>query len=314
MTQKFFCSTASFEEGEPLPGLGNPFARLLLVRAPRGEWRALRQRVLAGEGRFGNAAKAAIATGSRVVFIDRADSDDVPALLSYPDPTAVRTTDNKDAIEDMIVAWCRGAPLRGEPERRTTILCCTDGKTDPCCARFSMATFRALTAHADPAIFNLLQASHLGGCRFATTLITMPDHARYGRLVPDQVPAFLEALGAGQPYLPALRGIGRLGEAAQVATVGALRWAAERGLGAPPVSIGEDAPAIADAYAMAETDPSTCAIPLRVGDTELVAHLRRERFPALDACPSVEASFGRSPPRWVLEMLAPAGERSRSVA
>jgi (2Fe-2S) ferredoxin len=313
MSDRLFCSAASLEQAEPLPGLGNPFARVLLVRAPRGEWRTLRQHVVAGEGRLGAAVKAAITLSSRVLFVDGGEADDVPALLSYPDAVTVRTTEGEGAIEDMIIAWCAGDSLPGKVDRRITILCCTDGRTDPCCARFGMATYRALSEAADNKTFNLLQSSHLGGCRFATTIVTLPDNARYGRLTPEEVPEFLVKLAAGGVYLPALRGIGGLAEAAQVATVGAMHWAADQGLNPARVVIDDGATSIADADAREDGDSPTCKIPLRVGNVELVAFLRRERFPLLDNCPSPDASYRQSHPRWVLEAMRPAAGRTASA-
>lgn len=306
MSQKFFCSMASSEQGEPLPGLGNPFARLLLMRAPRGDWRAMRERVVSGEGRLGEAIKGAIASRSRVLFVDSADPEAVPALVSYPDAAAVRSLDSDVEVEDMAVAWCGGTPLGGAPEPRIVILCCTDGKTDPCCARFGMATYKALVAHADPNRFAILQSSHLGGCRFATTLVTLPDNARYGRLTPDQVPAFLDALAAGVPYLPALRGIGPSPEAVQVATVGAMRWAADRGMASAVIEVHDEGLLIADDYGMKESDPPDCEVRISVGGIWLVALLRRARFPILDDCSGREATYRHSTPRWVLEALRAA--------
>jgi hypothetical protein len=90
-------------------------------------------------------------------------------------------------------------------------------------------------------VFNVMQCNHLGGCRFATSLAVLPRRERYGRLTPEDVPAFLETVGAGRTYLPAFRGRADLDEPRQVAEVAALRWAEEAGLMACAVTCSEPA-------------------------------------------------------------------------
>jgi len=63
------------------------------------------------------------------------------------------------------------------------VLVCTHGRRDPCCARLGVPVFRELARdlakdHPD----RVLQTTHLGGHRFAATLVLLPHGYTYGRL------------------------------------------------------------------------------------------------------------------------------------
>lgn len=130
-----------------------------------------------------------------------------------------------------------GEAIDGEIDERVTVLCCTDGKQDPCCARFGFATYKALREHADPSIFRVLQSTHLGGCRFAASLLVLPSRERYGRLEPGDVPDFLKSLRGGLPFLKAYRGNPQLDAASQVAEHAALSFVSDLGLRVPVSSV-----------------------------------------------------------------------------
>lgn len=90
--------------------------------------------------------------------------------------------------------------------KRTTepqILVCTNGKRDVCCALHGVALLRALSAVNVPGLW---ETTHLGGHRFAPTLLTLPDGVNYGRLTPLDVPEFLTHLHNRTLWLDKLRG------------------------------------------------------------------------------------------------------------
>lgn len=94
----------------------------------------------------------------------------------------------------------RYAPnLTAEP----LFLVCTNGKRDRCCAKFGMVLYQALRDVAGTAVW---QTTHLGGHRFAPTLVTFPAGISYGRVTPADVPALLAAQQNEQLFLPCLRG------------------------------------------------------------------------------------------------------------
>ena len=82
-------------------------------------------------------------------------------------------------------------------------LVCTNGKRDRCCALWGAAYFRALQPLADTAVW---QTTHLGGHRFAPTMLTLPDGIMYGRLSAEKSAEFLASQQQGQIILDNYRG------------------------------------------------------------------------------------------------------------
>jgi hypothetical protein len=95
----------------------------------------------------------------------------------------------------------------GEPDPAPLYLVCTHGKHDPCCAQRGRPVAAALAAARPGRVW---QASHLGGCRFAPTVLALPLGLMYGRIPPSAAPEILAATEAGEVHGPLLRGrIGR---------------------------------------------------------------------------------------------------------
>ncbi|MCA9918335.1 MAG: hypothetical protein KC445_10310 [Anaerolineales bacterium] len=91
------------------------------------------------------------------------------------------------------------ANLTTEPQ----ILVCTNGKRDVCCALQGLALLRALAAANVPGLW---ETTHLGGHRFAPTLLALPDGLNYGRIQPQDVPQLLGHLQKRTLWLDKLRG------------------------------------------------------------------------------------------------------------
>lgn len=64
---------------------------------------------------------------------------------------------------------------------QSLLLVCTNGKRDRCCALYGLALYQALTEIGGAAVW---QTTHLGGHRFAPTLVSLPDGYVYGRVAP----------------------------------------------------------------------------------------------------------------------------------
>jgi hypothetical protein len=231
MSKHVFCRTLTLERGEPHEGTGRLSRRFLMLAWPKGKWRVPRFESVDMSPELSKAIRGAMqseVTDNAVELVEGTAGQTLPTLFAYPEGRSLSPSSEAETVA-LINAWTAGEPLPGETEDRITILCCTDARRDACCARFGFATFKALVAAADPTRFNILQCTHLGGCRFAASLIVLPDGQRYGRLVPDEVPAFLAALTSDEIYLPASRGNPRLDEPAQAAELAVMRWGAERG-------------------------------------------------------------------------------------
>lgn len=231
MSKHVFCRTLTLERGEPLEGTGRLSPRFLMMAWPKGKWRVPRFASADLSPELGEATRGAMQsdlTDNAVELVEGSPGQVLPTLLAFPEGRALSPASEAETVA-LIEAWTTGVPLPGTADERITILCCTDAKRDACCARFGFATFKALVAAADPTRFNVLQSTHLGGCRFAASLIVLPQGQRYGRLEPASVPAFLAALDKGEIYLPASRGNPLLDEPAQAAELAVMRWGAERG-------------------------------------------------------------------------------------
>jgi hypothetical protein len=82
-------------------------------------------------------------------------------------------------------------------------LVCTNGKRDPCCAKFGLPMFEALEKYAGE---NVWQTTHVGGHRFAANVVTLPHGVFYGYTAPEDVPLIVDAQRAGTVHLPRFRG------------------------------------------------------------------------------------------------------------
>jgi hypothetical protein len=82
-------------------------------------------------------------------------------------------------------------------------LICTNGKRDRCCAKFGTALYHAFSDEVGTAVW---QTTHLGGHRFAPTLMSFPDGICYGRVTIGDIPELLQAQRNRELYLPKLRG------------------------------------------------------------------------------------------------------------
>ncbi len=142
--------------------------------------------------------------GERIVFVAHADAS--PARLSHGIVHHL----------DELATWDAKALLRGtlpaglEPLAAGDhiYLVCTNGRRDPCCARYGRQAVTALL-HRHPG--QVWETSHLGGHRFAPTVLRLPDGYLFG------------GPHATSEALVASRGRSALDPQAQVAELAALR-------------------------------------------------------------------------------------------
>ncbi len=147
--------------------------RLQFIKQPRGE--------RAGWAFF---VACFAETGSRVYHFDLANYD---ALFALDLPAIVAGESRYEA--------------HLTTERQ--LLVCTNGKRDVCCALHGVALLRVL---ATVSAVSLWETTHLGGHRFAPTLLTLPDGVNYGRITSQNVPQLLTHLQNRTLWLEKLRG------------------------------------------------------------------------------------------------------------
>lgn len=88
------------------------------------------------------------------------------------------------------------------PVREPVYLVCVHGKRDRCCAQQGMPLYTALNALSPE---HTWQTTHLGGHRFAATMVVLPHGVAYGRLHDSEAAAIVEAHQRGR-----LHNLGRL--------------------------------------------------------------------------------------------------------
>ena len=69
-------------------------------------------------------------------------------------------------------------------------LVCTNGKRDVCCAKNGLPLYNAMSSIAGRDVW---QTTHIGGHRFAGTMVCLPHGTCYGRVPPDDAPAVVHA-------------------------------------------------------------------------------------------------------------------------
>ncbi|WP_052731865.1 sucrase ferredoxin [Devosia geojensis] len=295
MTHHVFCRDLCLERGEPLPGTGNIAERVLILAWPRGKWRVPRFESVGMEPALAEAVRLAMKAGIHVALVDRVgETQTLPSLLA--DGVAADFAD-QDALADAVVRFTAGEMFEGRRDERTVILCCTDSRRDACCARYGFATFKALMAAADPEKFNVLQATHVGGCRFAASLVVLPQRQRYGRVAPEQAAEFLATIARGDIYLAAYRGRTGLPQPAQVAEHAAMQWAQDHGLDQTAVRLGETA------WPQSEAGGDVLTVSATAGDTPLELHLVAETIPVHGKCEGLAEKAPEMTPRWRLASI-----------
>ena len=109
------------------------------------------------------------------------------ALSSQIDPVLYRfELDSYEALLtfDLDAVLRRDPALDASIARDPLIAVCTNGRRDVSCAKYGVPVYDELIKHAPQWAW---QITHLGGHRFAGTMVALPDGACYGYVDPDNV-------------------------------------------------------------------------------------------------------------------------------
>lgn len=225
------CTTASRDLDEPLAGTAATARTWLLIEQP-GPWGAKALSSSHLDPEVGRALEAAAdGTGVRVALIRRpgrhADFHAVHHRQVYvahtvPGNTWLRGTTVESPEELLRLDFAAlgegrhggfGAAHEGGP----LALVCTNGKRDRCCALLGRPLASELAASEGPGVW---EVTHLGGHRFAPTLLVLPYGYAYGRSSAAGVKGILAEVRAGRIALRGCRGNSaweRPGQAAELA-------------------------------------------------------------------------------------------------
>lgn len=221
------CSAASAAAHEPLAGTA-PTDRAWLLVEHAGPW----GRKALEEARLPDEVRARLgALDARVVLVRR-HGRSAPGggllvaaarLGSYAASGAAVGAVTVAAPEDLLDLPLGAAPsgAAGWADPGDLALTCTNGARDLCCADLGRPVAAALDAAlADVAGAAAWEATHLGGHRFAPTLLHLPSGVALGRLDAGSAVRAVEDLRAGRwPDAALLRGRAGIDPPAQAAEV-----------------------------------------------------------------------------------------------
>lgn len=202
----FRCSLASLRDDEPLAGSAPSDARWLMIEQP-GAWLPKAADLLD----LPDGVRAGAWVDARVQLIRRHGGGRTPdGLAAYRADLAVGT------LERTVVPSLDALPqARWEPEAGPLWLVCAHGRRDVCCAELGRPIATRLAARWPAGTW---ETSHLGGHRFAATLLALPSGVVLGRVGEDDAVPAAEALLAGRmPELAVVRGQAGRAPAAQAA-------------------------------------------------------------------------------------------------
>lgn len=124
-------------------------------------------------------------------------------------------TDPRALVELDVAALAGGVPTRfGILAAEGVVLVCTHGHRDVCCARLGRPIAALLDAQLPGQVW---ESTHVGGHRFAPTIVALPDGSYHGAVTVTDVPALAKAVTSGRVLLPRLRGRAGLPAAVQAA-------------------------------------------------------------------------------------------------
>lgn len=190
------CSQASLDVGEPIFATATHSTDLWLLLEHDGQWApkildspgiaprtrawlegfladhpTARSQLIRREPRMAEGA----GSGRKRFFFVRS-GDGAPAIwaFDFEDPAEL------EAIDLRALAAGRASPT-DRRWRRPLFLVCTHGKRDACCARLGPPIARSLCEEWSEEVW---QSSHIGGHRFAATMVCFPGGHAFGRLDP----------------------------------------------------------------------------------------------------------------------------------
>ena len=225
MSESKFCSILCRQSGESLAGTA-PFAEhFVFITWPKKYWE---YEALESKGGFPTGLKKWMKEKSKfcgkisIRLASRAKlRNDKVEIFIYPGKSYFSNVLPKE-IPEVLESYFQHytSPLFScKKFEQDQIFICTHGRHDKCCAKFGQKLADQMRYHVQEQNFpvEIWESSHLGGHRFAATMIDFPTGRVYGRLTPDEIPKFLENRKQGQVYGSSYRGSVFLPELEQVA-------------------------------------------------------------------------------------------------
>lgn len=214
------CADAARARADPLAGTAPPTRRWLLLEHP-GPWRI---DAIAGAGIDPDILSILLAKAgpdTRILLVRRPGRIDRQAprswILAGLDTDTITGPWRQDsdlldaaaAVTDSSIGAARPDPV---------LLVCTHGVHDVCCALRGRPVAATVASRWPELVW---ECSHIGGDRFASNVVVLPDGFYYGNLDPDSALATVDAHIAGVVRPEYLRGMARHLPPVQAAVIAA---------------------------------------------------------------------------------------------
>lgn len=207
------CSDSSREAGEPIAGSATPY-RVWLLLEYRPVWQAKAAKpgnntIVEQATKHIHAALNA-APDSKLLFIRQQSRKDGPltAFIVYSDeanPRSYRITfdDYADLLNFPLADMLNGTIDESLRHDAPVYTVCAHKERDRACGTYGWGVYTTLTQSAGEQVW---QSTHIGGHRFAATMIAFPHGTYYGHLDAGEAPALLQAEQNGAMLLSKVRG------------------------------------------------------------------------------------------------------------
>lgn len=220
------CSAAARDRGEPLAGTAPVASRWLLVEH-QGPWAKEPLATPPLVGVLGREIEARCASyGAKVLLVRRPgrrlDDEGLPGWWAVDTVRRTWVRGTWQHPDDLLgAADALGGDLTfGDEDAEPMVLVCTHGTRDACCAVRGRPVVAALARQWPDRVW---ECTHLGGHRFAGTLLVLPAGTCYGTVDADLAVDLVTADLEGRVPASHLRGVTRYEPAVQAAVAAALR-------------------------------------------------------------------------------------------
>lgn len=214
-----FCAEASIEGQEPMLGTASPGTSVWFGVEVRGTWprNAFDSTTVPDRVRERMAEWAGAIPGFRPQALRRPgcdQTDDLTVVLAVTDvgtnrvlrreASSIEAIAELDLTAAVTEVRAGGVPAGWRDADAPMIWVCVHGKRDRCCAKFGVPVYDAAMAAEGVEAW---QTSHLGGHRYAATLLCLPHGLCYGRVGAGDVAPMVRNHAQGRAHdLTLLRG------------------------------------------------------------------------------------------------------------
>ena len=210
MSDREYCSDLCAASGEPMAGTAPQVdVWLLLEYAPVWRRKAVEDNALSAGARDWLAEQVAgleaLGLAVRPQFVRRPEIDTDRTTLFVARAGALFRFESMgyDAMQTLDLTRDETLAERFTRVDAPHYFVCTNGQRDLCCARYGLPAYRALRERVGGRAW---QTTHVGGHRFAPNVVVLPQGVLYGRVRPEDVPAFVAEVEAGRMSRSHVRG------------------------------------------------------------------------------------------------------------